>query len=141
MLQPIRLTNDSSEFGSRKQIFCSPDGIWAMWFAILDKSRIHVTENGCVRIGNGKRRIKYYHFELPFDNRKAPPFVNGMLYIAQAKDFPERHAIPFLDLFNAEFEEWGSANPVMPLVRIPVSPDDFPYLDKVQYRLRMPNRL
>ena len=37
-LQPVRLSTDASEFGRRQQIFCSPDAIWAMWFAILDKS-------------------------------------------------------------------------------------------------------
>ena len=52
ILEPVRLTKDSSEFGNRQQIFCSPDGTWALWFAILDKSKIHVTENGCVRVGH-----------------------------------------------------------------------------------------
>lgn len=135
MLEPIRLSHDSSEFGERRQIFCSPDAAWAMWFAILDKSRIRVTENGCVRQGRGAGRMKYYHFDLPAVNRENPPFTNGMIYIAHAEDFPEHHAIPLLDRFDAEFEEWGSASPVMPLARLPVKPEDFPYLDKVQFYL------
>jgi hypothetical protein len=36
-LQPIRKGRDNNEFGNRQQIFCSPDAIWAMWFAILEK--------------------------------------------------------------------------------------------------------
>ena len=135
VLEPVRLSHDSSEFGNRKQIFCSPDGAWAMWFAILDKSQIRVTRNGCVRLGKGPGRIKFYHFELPAANRDAPPFIDGMMYLARAEDFPDHHPIPILERFCAEFEEWGSAGPVTPLARLPVTPQDFPYLDKVQFYL------
>ncbi len=135
VLEPIRYSQDSSEFGNRQQIFCSPDAVWAIWFAILEKSKCHLTENGCVRIGSGQKRIKYYHFELPASCKSDPPFTDGMIYIAHAADFPDRHHYPMLDWFDAEIEEWGSLNPVMPLVRLPVTPQDFPYLDMVQYRL------
>jgi len=135
ILKPIRLTRDSSEFGNRRQIFCSPDGTWALWFAVLDKSKIHTTENGCVRLGRGPGRIKFYHFDLPADNKSVPPFTDGMVYIANAADFPERHPYPLLDWFDAEIEEWGSANPVTPLAKLHVRPVDFPYLDKVQFYL------
>ena len=135
LLEPVRRSSDSSEFGNRKQIFCSPDGIWAIWFAILDKSKCHLTENGCVRIGSGKKRIKYYHFDLPTDCKNDPPFVNGMIYLADAKEFPYRHHYPMLDWLDAEIEEWGSVNPVSPIARLQVKPEDFPYLDKVQFRL------
>jgi hypothetical protein len=135
VLRPVRKSTDTSEFGTRQQIFCSPDGIWAIWFAILDKSKCHLTENGCVRLGRGQKRIKYYHFDLPEANKNDPPFSDGMIYIAQATDFPTRHHYPMLDWLDAEIEEWGSVSPVTPLVRLHVTPQDFPYLDKVQYRL------
>ncbi len=135
VLQPIRYTQDASEFGNRQQIFSTPDGIWAIWFAILDKSKIHLTENGCVRLGSGSNRSKFYHFDLPTINRNDPPFTDGMVYIAQASDFPHHRRYPMLDWFNAEIEEWGSVDPVTPLVRLHVTPQDFPYLDKVQFRL------
>jgi hypothetical protein len=135
ILQPVRLTNDSSEFGMRQQIFCSPDGIWATWFAILDKSKIHVTENGCVRVGRGQKRIKYYHFDLPVCSKDAPPFVDGMIYLSRAEEFPFHRSYPLLDWFDAEIEEWGSVNPITPLAKLRVAPHDFPYLNKVQFRL------
>jgi hypothetical protein len=134
-LQPLRLTQDSSKFGNRRQIFCSPDGTWALWFAVLDKSKIRVTENGCVRLGHGPGRIKYYHFDLPAENKSEPPFADGMVYIANPADFPEHRPFPVLDWLDAEIEEWGSAEPVIPLAKLPVTPADFPYLDKVQFFL------
>jgi hypothetical protein len=58
-----------------------------------------------------------------------------MVYIAYAKEFSYRHPYPMLDWLDAEIEEWGSVKAVTPLVRLLVKPDDFPYLEKVQYRL------
>lgn len=59
----------------------------------------------------------------------------GMIYITRPQDFPDKRPFPILDWFDAEIEEWGSTQPVSPLARIRVSPQDFPYLDKVQFSL------
>lgn len=135
VLQPIRKSGDNNEFGNRQQIFGSPDAIWAMWFAILDKSKFNRTSNGCVRVGLGAQRIKYYHFELPKSNKENFPFTQGMMYITRASDFPDKRPYPLLEYFNAEIEEWGSTNPITPLARIKVDPKDFPYLNQVQFCL------
>ena len=135
MLEPIRKSKDKGEFGNRQQIFCSPDAMWAMWFAILDKSKFNLTSNGCVRVGAGKNRVKYYHFELPKVNKENFPFAEGMIYIARTADFPDKRSLPLLETFNAEIEEWGSTKPVAPLAHIKIGPQDFPYFDKVQFNL------
>lgn len=134
-LEPVRKSRDNNEFGNRQQIFASPDAMWAMWFAILDKNKYNSTRNGCVRVGNGADRVKHYHFELPRHNVEDRPFTEGMIYIAHAGDFPDKRPYPLLDYFNAEIEEWGSTNRVIPLARIKVGPADFPYLDSVQFVL------
>jgi hypothetical protein len=133
VLQPIRLSTDSTEFGNRKQIYCSPDANWAMWFAILDKSKFRITRNGCVGIGRDAKRLKFYHFELERDLKDQFPFTSGTLYFAWAEDFPTRHLIRALKFFGGDYEEWGSAEPVTPLAKIQVEPQDFRYLDQVQY--------
>jgi hypothetical protein len=63
------------------------------------------------------------------------PFTDGMIYLANANEFPYRHHYPLLDWFDAEIEEWGSENPITPLAKLQVKPKDFPYLVKVQFRL------
>lgn len=135
MLEPVRLSTDNNEFGNRRQIFASPDAIWALWFAILDKSRFRVTRNGCLGIGGEGRREKYYHFELERTLKGQQPFISGTIYLARAEDFPSRPRIPMLNLLGCDFEEWGSSEPVKPLARLAVEPSDFPYLDQVQYCL------
>jgi hypothetical protein len=136
LLQPIRNSTDPSEFGNRQQIFASPDAIWAMWFAILDRSRATTTRNGCIGIGNDTNRAKYYHFELPSGLQDQFPFIPGCIYLAKAQDFPYRHRMGMLNFFGGDLEEWGSTEPVAPLAWIRVEPHDFPYLDQVQYCIR-----
>ncbi|HEY5731133.1 MAG TPA: hypothetical protein VIS72_13855 [Anaerolineales bacterium] len=132
-LQPIRKSTDKSEFGNRQQIFASPDASWAMWFAILDKTKYRSTNNACIRLGTGANRIKHYYFGLPKNTREEYPFTEGMIYITHAGDFPDKREIPLLDLLDAEVEEWGSTKSIVPLARIKMKPEDFPYLDKVQF--------
>ncbi|MFZ6029167.1 MAG: hypothetical protein ACOYYS_15755 [Chloroflexota bacterium] len=134
-IEPIRKSTDTSEFGSRQQIFASPDAIWAAWFAILDKKKYRSTCNSCIRSGSGVGRQKAYFFQLPAAQKHEPPFGEGTVYLCRAEDFPHRHHIPPLAFFNAELEEWGSTNPVIPLAKIAIQPADFPYLDRVQFRL------
>lgn len=133
LLQPIRKGTDSTEFGNRQQIFCSPDAIWAIWFAILEKSKFRITRNGYIGIGRNTKREKYYHFELERNLKDQFPFTTGTLYLARAEDFPTRHRIRAVNFFGGDYEEWGSTEPVTPLAKILVEPQDFPYLDHVQY--------
>lgn len=135
-LEPIRKSRDVTEFGNRTQIFCSPDAIWAMWFAILDKDKFSLTNNACVRIGSGAHREKYYHFALPRNKKEDEPFTAGMIYICRAESFPSRRVIPILQFLGGEVEEWGSEQPVQPLAKITVAPSDFPFLNQVQFAKR-----
>ena len=132
-LEPIRKSTDSGEFGNRKQIFGSPDAIWATWFAILDKEKYISTNNGCMRQGQGEGRIKYYYFALPKNKKEDPPFTDGMIYICPAEHFTHRRDIPILNLLNGDIEEWGSTNSIQPLAKLNVSPSDFPFLEHVQF--------
>ena len=136
LLEPIRYSSDVTEFGNRKIIFSTPDAIWAMWFAILDKGRARSTSNACIRLGSrASQWDKYYHFNLPVNMQGQYPFTEGTIYLAHASDFPEKHAMRQLEFFGAEFEEWGSAKPVQPVARLQISPQDFPYLGSVEYNM------
>ncbi len=132
-IEPVRKSRDNNEFGNRTQIFCSPDAIWAMWFAILDKDKFTLTNNACIRIGSGARREKYYHFALPRNKKEDEPFTEGMLYICSAEDFPSRRVILILKFLGGEVEEWGSEKPVQPLAKIAVRSSDFPFLNQVVF--------
>jgi hypothetical protein len=135
-IKPIRKSLDTSAFGNRKQIFASPDPIWAMWFALFNKHEVRKTTNACMRVGSQRSNwIKYYHFELPQELNPQTAFVNGTLYLCNAEDFPERAENGWYEFFGIEFEEWGCERIARPLAKIGVSTQDFPYLDQVEFIL------
>jgi len=136
VLEPVRLSTDESEFGGGMRVFGTPDAVWALWFAILDKRHDLWTRNDCTRLGpRDGAWVKYYHFDLPKAVASTPPFSNGMVYLLSAANFQQRHQKKILEIMGAEFEEWGSSIPMDVMIKVPVSPEDFPYMDRVEYTL------
>src|ERR1044072_6792350 len=62
-----RQSNDLTEFGNRTAVYAASDGIWAMYFAIVDRDR-YVTSlmNACFRVvdADGTRSGAYYFFSI-----------------------------------------------------------------------------
>jgi hypothetical protein len=135
VLHPIRETTDAGGFGSRELAFASPDAMWAMWFAILDKSRMGgVTKNACIGVRVLRRRTyKLYYFALPEHVLSdGGPFGPGTVYLLPAEAFPERDISLNLGFARLSIEQWGSSEPVTPVARLSVASSDFPYLSRVQ---------
>ena len=121
-LEPVRLTTDLSEFGNRQMLFGTPDAIWAMWFAILEKTRSLGTTNSCIPVRDVSGvRYTLYFFAIGQTAINASPYVNGTLYVTSPDPFTERQGV-----------QWGCTSPIEPLLKIPVSPLDFPYLEYVK---------
>ena len=45
-----RQSNDLNDFGNQKAIYAASDGLWAMFFAIVDRDRVTSITNACVRL-------------------------------------------------------------------------------------------
>ena len=122
-LHPIRDTTDLSEFGKQQMLFGSPDAIWSLWFAILDKVKARGTSNGCVAVEDRKgSRYQLYYFSIDYRATDTSPYVDGMIYVMRPDTFTERqHGVQF-----------GSKVSVKPLLKLPVGPADFPYLKYVK---------
>src|SRR5512139_2044922 len=53
-----RLSNDLNEFGAQTAVYAAGDGLWAMFFAILDRSNYRMaTSNACVRLVDEAGRV------------------------------------------------------------------------------------
>ncbi len=48
-----RQANDLNEFGNQKAIYAASDGLWSMFFAIVDRDRVTSITNACVRLADG----------------------------------------------------------------------------------------
>jgi hypothetical protein len=108
-------------------VFAASDGIWPLFFAVIDHARCHDPRDRCftVRAGRGLTR-RFYYFSIDAPVLRDHPWTEGMIYI----------------LPNAAFErggvqaEWVNREPVVPLARLPVGPADFPFRDQIQGHAR-----
>lgn len=106
-----------------RAVFASSDGIWAMFFAILDWSRVAGTFNGTRRFNTPDGDFKGYVFTVLTNGQPGPPFHPGWIYLAERTGFSMS-----LHKDGADSDEWLSPSPVVPLARLSVQPEDFPFL-------------
>lgn len=114
---------DLSEFGNATQIFASPDALWAMWFALLNRKMKYAgTANGCTRhVDKNGRVFKTYWFSVAYENIiEDMPLADGMVYLVRPDTFLDKNG-----------EEWGSKQMVTPIAKLAVSPEDWPFSDAI----------
>lgn len=113
----------------RKAVFAASDGIWPMFFAILDRSRYHGSlRNVCFwDVDDAGKGQKYYSFSINAEFLERQPWREGSIYVLQRATF-ER----VVDEDGNHSEEWLSTRAVRPLARLAVSPSDFPFLKDVE---------
>src|SRR5262249_12505595 len=54
VLEPIRLSRDTTEFGDQQAVFATSDPVWAIYFAVLRRHRPFGTRNGSLGIAGGR---------------------------------------------------------------------------------------
>ena len=52
-----RQSNDLNEFGNQKAVYAASDGLWAMFFAVVDRDRVTSITNACVRLADETRNL------------------------------------------------------------------------------------
>jgi len=123
-------TSQTDYFGRvRKAVFAASDGIWPMFFAILDRSRYHGSlRNACYwDVDATGERQKVYAFSINATFLGRQPWREGTIYVLPRATF-ER----VVDDAGSPSEEWLSTQEVTPLARLAVSPSDFPFLKDVE---------
>jgi hypothetical protein len=126
-----RPASDIYEFSAQRAVYAASDGIWAMVFAIRDRRpRQGTFFNGCSRVlhPDGTYSEPYYHFALAADGLRERPWTNGTMYVLPRATFVA-HPLVREHGLTTTLEEWASAEPVVPVARIEVGPDDFPFLN------------
>lgn len=140
VLSTERKSSDISEFGKAKQVFATPDLFWAMWFALLDRSRLKCTMNGCYIRRHRGGIESVYDFAIDEESYKInpAPLRPGRIYVLPRAPFTEaNHEITFEGIPLAEY---GSRTPVTPLCSFEVLASDFPYIHLIEGRAWPPNK-
>ena len=81
-----RQSNDIEEFGNRKAIYGARDGLWPMYFAIVDRVHHRMSlVNSCVRLAEPAALAGSYYFFSIGSTGEAPlpdaPWHHGTVYV------------------------------------------------------------
>ena len=129
---PRRTSLELHDVGGRGNlgaIYGTHDGLWSMFFATVDRSALRGSiSNGVARYdAPDGRTVDVYHFSVSSESLPERPFTAGALYLLPRDTF-ER--IPFFP-GGPPSPEWASHEPVRPICRILLEPEDFPFLDDI----------
>lgn len=127
-----RQSNDVNEFGNRQAVYAASDGIWPIYFAIVDRDN-YVTSliNSCFRIiETGMESGPYYFFSINGDALPHNPWRKGMIYLLPRASF-EQQAREHYRGVEIDLAQWASPVAVKPLAKLAVRPADFPFLAQI----------
>lgn len=129
-----RQPSDLRAFGAQKAVYAASDGIWPMYFAILDRQRYPTSMiNACIRIKSPDGEISppYYFFSVGKHVIEQHPYTRGSVYLLPREPFMPEPPIPFgeASVYTAQL---ASLEPVEPCARLEISPEDFPFLEQMR---------
>jgi hypothetical protein len=124
---------DDDEFSQQTAVFAASEGIWPLFYAILDR------ENFCPRLMNGALRFELptglsdvrYFFSVTQDILEKYPWRDGVMYLLLKDDFTLQPPHPLGNFIIHEFQ-WANLSVVKPLAKLKVTPEDFPFLNQVR---------
>jgi len=129
-----RQSNDIDEFGNRCAIYAASDGLWPMYFAILDRDQHPMSlVNGCfqVREASGELSVPFYFFSISRKALAQKPWREGMLYLLPRATFERQPPLQAQGM-EVHVAQWASLVPVKPLAKLRVAPEDFPFLAQIR---------
>ena len=128
-----RQSNDLSEFGNQKAIYAASDGLWAMFFAIVDRERVGSITNACVRLADESGAVHgpYYVFSVSRSALPSQPWRTGTVYLLPRSTFITQSPMAF-GSYQVQIAQLASFEPVQPLAKLTVTPADFPFLPQIR---------
>ena len=126
-----RQANDIRAYSNQHAIYATTDGIWVIYFAILDRKKFPELSlfNSCLRarISADKFSDPMYFFSITHSVLLQKPWCDGMVYILPRQSF-EREASQQVQGVEIVFPHWISSVSVEPAAKLMVGPQDFPFL-------------
>ena len=112
-------------------VFASSDGLWAMMYALRDRSRVARILNMALQV-HGADAWSSIHYFLSLAPRKgtvtdgAALLTPGTVDVLPPEGFGPMSHYNWPGLGTVREPQWLHAGPVRPLRRVPVIPADFP---------------
>lgn len=129
-LSTERRSRDATAWGNQLAVYASTDPVWAIYFACLRRDRGWTgTRNGSLGRAGGPLYPRRYFFLHNHGSASPDRFGPGSLYLLSPRTFAADEALAgAIDTAHLVSQE-----PVRPLARIDVTPDDFPFRDHIRY--------
>lgn len=122
---------DLNAFGAQRAIYAASDGIWPMYFAIVDRARVTTLINAYASLhipGSAEPVIgPLYLFSISKALLPQQPYVTGTVYLLPGATFQAEPPFPY-GAMEGHTAQLASPQAVTPLARLTVAPDDFPFL-------------
>ena len=128
-----RQSNDLHEFGNQKSIYAASDGLWPMFFAIVDRDRVGSVTNACIRLEDEAGTIHgpLYVFSVSQAALANQPWRTGVVYLLPRGTFMNQPSMAF-GPNQVHIAQLASLEPVQPLAKLTVTPEDFPFLSQIR---------
>jgi len=111
-----------------RYVYGGSDAFCSMFFALMDEPAARTGSHGFDLFHNGQgTTVRLYQFALASDALARRPFTAGALYLLPRETFSPVRLYPG----GPPTAEWFCPEPVRPLARLIVTPDDFPFLDRI----------
>ena len=129
-----RQANDKKAFSNQLAIYATTDGIWVLYFAVLDRRKYPEMTlfNSCLqaRISLDQFSEPLYFFSITQSVLLKKPWCTGAIYILPRQSFIQE---PTQQAQGTEiiFPHWISSQSAQPIAKLLVDPDDFPFLDHI----------
>lgn len=130
-----RQANDIKAFSNKRAIYATTDGIWVIYFAILDRQKYRgelSLFNACLRarISANELSDPLYFFSITHSVLLQKPWCQGAIYILPRRFF-EREASQQVQGMEIVFPHWFNSSPAHPVGKLQVGRDDFPFLAQI----------
>lgn len=129
-----RQADDLNAFGRQTAVYAAGDGLWAMFFAIVDRDQYSMSvNNACVRLADGMGQVSEPHYLFSISQSVLPqrPWRVGYVYLLPSNTFIVQPAQSF-GPYEVHVPQLASPVPVTPLARLEVGPGDFPFLTDIR---------
>ena len=124
---------DLSAFGNQKAVYAAGDGLWAMFFAIVDRDRVPSVTNACVRLVDAAGKVSPPRYVFSISRTELPnrPWRSGTVYVLPGDSFTLQPPLRFGE-FEVRIPQLASLVAVRPVARVAVEPADFPFLSDIR---------
>jgi hypothetical protein len=129
-----RQANDIKAFSNQQAIYATTDGIWVIYFAIVDRKKYPGMSlfNSCwrARFSGDQLNDPFYFFSITQSALRQKPWCEGAIYILPRQNF-EQEASQQVQGVEIIFPHWISPLSAKPVAKLSVRAEDFPFLDQV----------